>query len=100
MYFVYIISNWKHSVFYTGVTNDVERRVYEHKMKLIPGFTSRYNCNKLLYYEEHNDINYAIKREKLIKKYKRDWKKNLINSINPEWKDLSEGWYSNADLNP
>jgi putative endonuclease len=99
LYFVYILSNWKHSVFYTGVTNNVERRVYEHKMKLVPGFTSRYNCNKLLYYEEHNDINYAIKREKLIKKYKRDWKKNLINSVNPEWKDLSEGWYSNADLN-
>ncbi len=72
---VYILSNWKHSVFYTGVTNNLERRVFEHKLKVNSGFTEKYNCNQLMYYEEFTCIQDAIHREKQIKKYKREWKK-------------------------
>ena len=92
-YFVYILSNKRHTVFYTGVTNDIENRVFDHKVKRNPGFTAQYNCDQLMYYEEFNNINDAIHREKQLKRYKRDWKKNLINGMNSEWKDLSEGWY-------
>lgn len=97
-YYVYILANWKYTVFYTGVTNDLVRRVFEHKLKLNKGFTSKYNCHKLLYFEEFGDIMDAIHREKQIKKYKRAWKKNLINSMNPEWRDLSEGWYEKGEI--
>jgi putative endonuclease len=92
-YFVYILTNWRDSVFYTGVTNDLERRVYEHREGVNKGFTKKYNCYKLIYFEKHSHIDEAIRREKLIKRYKRDWKKNLVESINPEWKDLAQGWY-------
>lgn len=77
---------------YTGVTNNLHRRVYEHKQKLIKGFTSKYNITKLVYYEEYNDINDAIRREKQIKGWSRKKKIELIESFNPEWKDLSEEW--------
>ncbi len=87
-YYVYILSNKHHTVFYTGFTDDIARRVWEHKNKIYKGFTSKYNCDKLLYYEEFNNKEDALHREKQMKKYKRDWKFNLINSINPEWKDL------------
>ena len=66
---------------------------FEHKTKEHPGFTAKFNCNKLVYFEEFDDIEVAIKREKQLKRYRREWKENLINKINPEWKDLSEGWY-------
>ncbi len=82
----------KSRTLYTGVTNDLNRRVYEHKNKLIKGFTSKYNITKLVYYEEYNDINDAIRREKQIKGWSRKKKIELIESINPEWKDLSEEW--------
>jgi putative endonuclease len=82
----------KSRTLYTGVTNDLNRRVYEHKQKLIKGFTSKYNITKLVYYEEYNDINDAIRREKQIKGWSRKKKIELIESINPEWKDLSEEW--------
>ena len=78
---------------YTGVTNDLKRRVYEHKSKLVEGFTSKYNINKLVYYDETSDINSAIAREKQIKGWLRRKKIQLIESINPDWKDLSEEWY-------
>lgn len=78
---------------YTGVTNDLIRRVYEHKNKIIPGFTSRYNITKLVYYEAGNNINTAISREKQIKGWLRIKKIALIEKSNPEWKDLSEDWY-------
>ena len=97
-FYVYILSNWKHSVFYTGVTNNLERRVFEHKVKVKIGFTEKYNCNQLMYYEEFNYINEAVHREKQLKKYKREWKINLINSFNPDWRDLSEGWYSPEEI--
>ena len=79
---------------YTGVTSDLEQRVFEHKTKFHPdSFTAKYQCDRLVYYEEFADVEEAIKREKQIKKYKRIFKANLINQMNPEWKDLSEGWY-------
>jgi len=87
-YFVYLLTNKNNTVIYTGVTNDLKRRVYEHKEKLIDGFTKKYNVNKLVYFETTNDINSAIKREKQIKAGSRQKKTDLINSINKEWKDL------------
>lgn len=97
-YFVYILTNWKHTVFYTGITNNIERRVFEHKIKFNKGFTNRYNCNQLVYYEEFGYVWDAIHREKQLKKYRRDWKKNLINSMNPDWQDLSAGWYDSREF--
>ena len=79
----------KSRTLYTGVANDLSRRVYEHKNKLIKGFTSKYNLTKLVYYEGYNDINEAIRREKQIKGWTRQKKIELIESGNPEWNDLS-----------
>ena len=78
---------------YAGVTNNLQRRIYEHKHKLIDGFTRKYNVNKLVYFEETSDITAAIVREKEIKKWRREKKDNLVASLNPEWKDLSVGWF-------
>ena len=72
------------------MTNNLERRIYEHKNKTIEGFSKKYNLNKLVYYESTNDANAAIRREKEIKKWRREKKNNLIESMNPEWKDLAE----------
>lgn len=84
---------------YTGITSDLEQRVYEHKTKFYPrSFTARYNCDRLVYYEEFADVELAIKREKQVKKYKKLWKANLINQINSEWKDLSEGWFGSKSI--
>jgi putative endonuclease len=81
-------------VLYTGVTSDLEQRVFEHKTKFYPNsFTAKYNCDKLVYCEEFDDIEKAIKREKQLKRYRRHWKEDLIRKINSEWKDLSEDWY-------
>ena len=74
---------------YVGVTNDINRRVYEHKQKLVPGFTQKYNVNKLVYFEETRDVTAAIEREKEIKAWRREKKDALVRSVNPEWKDLS-----------
>jgi putative endonuclease len=78
---------------YTGVTNDLERRVHEHKSKMFPGFTSHYNCVKLVYYEETGDIQAAITREKQIKGGPRRRKVELIAAMNPAWDDLAKDWY-------
>lgn len=75
---------------YVGVTNNLECRVYEHKSKLVTGFTEKYNVHKLVYFEETQDVHAAIAREKEIKKWRREKKNQLVNRINPEWKDLSE----------
>jgi len=88
-YFVYIMTN-KSRTLYVGVTNDLERRVYEHKHKLVPGFTQRYNITQLVYFEQTNDINSAIAREKQIKGWLRRKKIALIESVNPIWRDLSD----------
>ena len=91
-YYVYIMTN-KSRTLYTGVTNNLMRRVYEHKNKLIPGFTSKYNIQFLVYYEAGSDIHAAIAREKQIKGWLRAKKIALIDSMNPEWKDLTEEWF-------
>ena len=88
-FYVYIMAN-KSRTLYTGVTNDLERRVFEHKNKLVSGFTEKYNVNRLVFYEETSDINAAITREKQIKGWLRARKIELIESVNPEWLDLSE----------
>jgi len=88
-YYIYIISNKKCGVLYIGITNDIKRRVYEHKNKLVEGFSSRYKLNRLVYYEEVDDIRVAIEREKRLKKWNRDWKIRIIEEQNSEWKDLS-----------
>ena len=90
MYYVYITTNKTKSVLYVGVTNDLRRRIFEHKNKLLDGFTKRYNVNTLVYYEEYSNVNEAILREKSIKNLVRRKKEILINSINPNWIDLSE----------
>ena len=90
---MYIMSNQKHGTLYTGMTNNLVSRVYQHKHKLTPGFTSRYGLTRLVYYQETNDVRIAIAREKQIKGWLRRKKIVLIESLNPEWKDLSEGWY-------
>lgn len=87
-YYVYIITNKANQVLYIGVTSDLKKRIFEHKEKLVKGFTKKYNLNKLVYFEATNDIEGAITREKQMKKWNRKWKINLINKFNPDWKDL------------
>lgn len=91
-YYVYIITNKSNSTLYVGVTNNLKRRLFEHKNKLVDGFSKRYNLNKLIYFEETSDINSAIEREKHIKAYSRLKKESLIFYLNPTKKDLSEDW--------
>lgn len=91
-YYVYIMTNRSRTL-YTGVTNDLERRVYEHKNKLVAGFTSKYNITMLVWYETFPDIQQAIEGEKKIKGWLRSKKIALIESCNPNWDDLSERWY-------
>ena len=88
-YFVYILTNWNNKVMYIGITNNLERRMYEHKHKLVDGFTKRYNVNKLVYYEVTLDIHEAIRREKQLKGFKRSKKNALVETINPLWEDLN-----------
>lgn len=85
---VYIVSNHKHGTLYIGVTSNLARRVYEHREGLIPGFTSKYGCKHLVWYEEHFDIRDAIQREKSRKRWYRQWKIELIEAMNPHWRDL------------
>ena len=89
-YCVYIVTNKNNVVLYTGVTNNLARRIFEHKQKLVDGFTKKYNTDKLVYYEVFNDIQYAIIREKQIKGGSRQRKIGLVNSMNPTWHDLYE----------
>ena len=98
-YYVYIMTN-KARTLYTGVTNDLVRRVYEHKNKLVKGFTSKYNIQFLVYYESTSNVYAALEREKQIKGWLRKKKIELIDLMNPEWKDFSEEWYETPqDLN-
>jgi len=89
-YYVYILTNKSNNVLYIGVTNDLIRRIFEHKNKLVEGFTKKYNLRKLVYYEATKDIESAVNREKQLKNWHRDWKMNLIDQFNPDWKDLSD----------
>ena len=90
VYYIYILTNQHNTVFYVGVTNNLIRRVYEYKNKLVKGFTSKYNINKLVYYEVFADVRDAIYREKQIKSWSRKKKIEMIEKFNPEWKDLYE----------
>ena len=92
-YCVYIVTNKSNRVLYTGVTNDLRRRTYENKHKLVKGFTSRYNIMKLIYYDMTEDVHEAIKREKQIKAGSRKKKVDLIKGMNPEWRDLAQDLY-------
>ena len=91
-YYVYMLTNWNNKVMYVVMTNNLERRLFEHKHKLVKGFTSKYNINKLVYFEQSNDVQAAIAREKEIKKWRREKKNALVQKSNPEWKDLSHEW--------
>lgn len=87
-YYVYILTNWNNKIVYIGVTNDLIRRVYEHKEKRVAGFTKKYNLTKLVYFESTHDINAAIAREKELKGWVRRKKDELIESMNPNWDEL------------
>ena len=91
-YYVYILTNKSDHVMYIGVTNNLERRVYEHKQELVEGFTKRYHVNKLVYFETTTDVRSAIEREKQLKGWRRARKNELVETLNPEWLDLSEDW--------
>lgn len=97
MYYVYILTNKNDAVMYIGVTNDLQRRLYEHKNEQIEGFTKRYHVKKLVYFEEYADINDAISREKQLKHWKREKKNMLVKSTNPNMNDLGVGfiWMKN-----
>ena len=88
-YYVYLLTNWNHSVMYVGVTNDLRRRIYEHQNK---GFTQKYNVNKLVYYEQTSDVFCALTREKEIKHWRREKKNALVVQTNPKWTDLSKAF--------
>ena len=89
-YYVYLLTNWNNNVMYVGVTNDLMRRVHEHKSKDVRGFTHKYNVHKLVYYEETSDVHAALAREKEIKKWRREKKNRLVVELNPAWRDLSQ----------
>jgi len=91
-YYVYIMTN-KSGTLYTGLTNNIKERVFQHKNKLVEGFTKKYNINKLIYFETFGDIYSAIAREKTIKGWLRKKKVELIKTTNPDWEDLSQDWY-------
>lgn len=88
-YYVYILTNFNNTTLYIGVTNDLERRIFEHKNELVDGFTKKYKLQKLVYFEECGQVMDAIAREKQLKNWHRDWKINLIRSVNSDFKDLS-----------
>lgn len=89
-YYVYIMASRKNGAIYIGVTNDLLRRVYEHRNEMVDGFTKKYNVRRLVYYEHTNDVYGAIEREKALKKWNRRWEIELIESVNPDWEDLYE----------
>ena len=92
-YFVYILASKRNGTLYIGLTNNLETRIKQHKSKLIDGFTKKYNVTNLVYFEIFKDINEAIKREKQLKKWKREWKIKLIEEKNINWSDLSKDWF-------
>ena len=91
-YYVYILTNWNNRVMYIGITNNLERRLYEHKHKLADGFTKKYNVHKLVYFECTSDVRSALEREKQLKGWTRDRKNELVAHANPQWQDLSAEW--------
>lgn len=97
-YYVYMLTNRWRNVLYTGMTRGIEARVFDHKTKYNKGFASKYNCDRLVYLETYTRAGDAIAREKELKKYRRAWKENLIRQDNPNWEDLSDGWYAPRDI--
>lgn len=91
-YYVYLLTNSNNKVMYVGMTNDLKRRIYEHKNNLLRGFTQKYSIHKLVYFVETVDVLAALEREKEIKKWRREKKNNLVVTKNPGWQDLSTGW--------
>ncbi len=91
-YAVYILTNYNETTFYIGVTGNLQKRILEHKNKVVEGFTNKYNVDRLVYYELTEDVEPALNREKQLKRWHRQWKINLIKEMNPEFKDLSESW--------
>ncbi len=89
-YFVYILTNFEETTFYIGVTSNLQKRIWEHKNKIVEGFTEKYNLDRLVYYEQTEDVETALNREKQLKRWHRRWKINLIKEFNPEMKDLFE----------
>jgi len=87
-YYVYILTNWNNKVMYVGMTNNLERRILEHKSKLIEGFTKKYNVTNLVYYEVFDDVKVCIEREKEIKGWRREKKNKLVEKVNPKWKEI------------
>ena len=92
MYYTYILTNWNNKVMYIGVTNNLERRLYEHRNHLADGFTKKYNVYKLVYFESTSDVRAALEREKQLKGWNRIKKNELVQTMNPDWYDLSEDW--------
>lgn len=93
IFFLYIMTNKPDGVLYIGITNELERRVREHKNKQIKGFTYKYNLDKLVYFESFETFDEVFSRERRMKKWKREWKVNLIIAKNPDWQDLANDWY-------
>ena len=91
-YYVYILASKRNGTLYIGVTNNLERRIYEHKNDLVRGFTKKYEVHNLVYYEGTNDIYTALQREKQLKKWNRTWKVALIERVNPDWNDIAGNW--------
>ena len=92
-YFVYLVTNYDRTVLYTGVTNSLERRMWQHKHGTFDGFAKRYHCDRLVYFEEYGEIDQAIAREKQIKGWTRAKKNALLETTNPQWNDLAADWY-------
>jgi putative endonuclease len=93
-YYVYILASQRNGTLYIGVTNDLQRRMYEHKNGVFDGFTKQYNVAVLVWYEQTSDVASAIHREKQLKKWNRAWKLRLVEEHNPDWKDLAEDWFT------
>ncbi len=91
-YAVYILTNYNETTFYIGVTGNLQKRIWEHKNKVVEGFTKKYNVDRLVYYELTENVESALNREKQLKRWHRQWKINLIKEMNPEFKNLSEQW--------
>jgi putative endonuclease len=95
-YFIYMMTNRWLNVLYTGITNSLQRRVWQHKNKAVPGFTKKYNCDRLVYFEQYDEVTHAIAREKQIKNWPRAKKNALVETLNPQWTDLAADWYTDS----
>jgi putative endonuclease len=100
IYWIYVMTNEPRGVLYVGMTSDLPRRAFEHREGHLEGFTNRYNLNRLVYFEEHNEADVAARRERAMKRWRRDWKIELIERFNPTWADLFDQVVRNAGFEP